>query len=89
MAEQQNQTTPAQPVEVVEKNDNFVTRFANKHPRTAKVVAIVGGVTAAGGVLLTANTVRKNSHHLDAAADNAKVALDHVSSAVSPTDTEA
>lgn len=73
-----------------EVKQNFVTKLAVKHPRTAKVVAITGGITAVTGVLLTANTVRKNRRHLELAADHAKEALTELSSSVSPaTDPEA
>lgn len=86
----ENQTINPEPIEdEVEVKQNFVSRFAVKYPRTAKVVAIAGGVTAIGGVLLTANTMKKNKHHLELAADQAKGALSELSSSVSPTDAEA
>lgn len=90
-----NQNQPAPDV-IVESGEepNEPTRlqkFVIKHPRASKVVAITGGILAAGGVALTANNMRKNKHELNAAADHAKAALSGVSSSVSPdpADTEA
>lgn len=68
----------------VEVKQNFVSRFAVKHPRTAKVAAIVGSVTAVASVLTIANTVKKNRSHLEAAGDHAKGVLTEISDAVSP-----
>lgn len=91
MAENNPKTLPAdETVGEIEEKQNFVSRFAVKHPRVAKVAAITGGVTAVAGVLLTANTVRKNRNHLIAAGDHAKEALTELSTSVSPaTDPEA
>lgn len=79
-------------LEIVETSDEVeltrLQRFVLKHPRAAKVVAITGAATAVAGVAITANTVRKNKHHLDQAADHAKDAFHEVSESVSPTDTD-
>lgn len=72
----------------VETEPTRLQKFVCKHPRAAKVAAITGGITAAAGVAITANTMRKNKHHLDQAADAAKEALHEVSESVSPTDTD-
>lgn len=68
---------------VVEQN--FAQKFANKHPRATKYIAIVGGVLVAGSTLTLANTVRKNSTHVDAAKDHLLEAGRELSDAVSPT----
>ena len=81
--------TPDVVIDETEVKQNFVSRFAVKHPRTAKVVAIAGAVTAVGGILTVANTVKKNKRHLELAGDHAKEALTELSSSVSPTDPEA
>lgn len=80
------ETVPDVPTQETEVKQNFVTRFAVKHPRTARVAALTGAATAVVGVLLTANTVKKNRAHLVAAGEDAKDALGHISDAVSPTD---
>ena len=87
MTETNETTVPDVPAEETEVQQNFVTRLAVKHPRTAKVAAITLAGIAAGGVLLTANTVRKNREHLVAAGESASDAISHISDAVSPTDT--
>lgn len=80
------QTTPeTTSTDKVEVEPNFVQKFANKFPRAAKAVAITGGVLVIGGTAVTANTMRKNKHHLDAAADEARGALNEFSNAVSPS----
>lgn len=85
MAETTDPTPEADvPTDAPEEKQNFVSRFAVKHPRAAKVIAIAGGVTAAGGVLLTVNTAKKNRAHLEAAGDHAKGVLTEISDAVSP-----
>jgi len=84
------ETNPT-PATETESNDdvvvepNFVQKFVNKHPRAAKVVAIIGGVAAVGGTATVINTARKNKHHLDAAADHVLEAGSELSNAVSPT----
>lgn len=83
-----NETIVTDPsAQEVEVDQNFVTRFAVRHPRTARVAAIAGATTAVVGVLLTANTVKKNRTHLTAAGEDVKDAISHISDAVSPTDT--
>jgi hypothetical protein len=90
MAEQTQNEAPETDVPVEpEVKQNFVTRTAVKFPRTARVVAITGGVVAVGGALIIGNTVKKNKRHLELAADHAQEALTELSSSVSPTDTEA
>lgn len=72
----------------VETEPTRLQKFVCNHPRAAKVIAITSAVTAAAGVAVTANTMRKNKSHLDQAADHAKEALHEVSESVSPTDTD-
>ena len=87
MAEKNMQTpTSVDPiVETEEPKPNFLTKIATKYPRTTKVVAIAGGVTAVASVLTVANTVKKNRQHLELASDHAKEALHELSSSVSPS----
>lgn len=87
MTEINETPVPDVPAEETEVQQNFVTRLAVKHPRTARVVALTGAAVAVGGVLLTANTVKKNRQHLVAAGESASDAISHISDAVSPTDT--
>lgn len=60
-------------------------KFVLTHPRAAKVVATLVTTTAVVGGAVTVNTMRKNKHHLDAAATDAKEALYEIGEAVSPT----
>lgn len=87
------QETPVTVVEdeTEEKTPNFIAKIALKYPRTTKVVAVIGGVTAAASVLTVASTVQKNRRHLELASDHAKEALHELSTSVSPSteDTEA
>lgn len=80
------QTTPDAP----STDDNAVElnrlqKFVLNRPRAAKAVAIIGGAIAVVGTATVANTMRKNQHHLEAAADEAKGALTEFSNAVSPS----
>lgn len=89
MTDQTPPTTDAPEPEVIEADvvveQNFVQKFANKHPRAAKWIAIIGGTVAVGGGLTVANTMRKNSDHIDAAKDHVLEAGRELSDAVSPT----
>lgn len=88
MSEQNSSTetpeTTAPEAEVVVE-PNRLQKFVIKHPRTAKVVAITGATLAVVGTAVTANTMRKNRHHLDAAADHVLEAGHELSESVSPS----
>jgi hypothetical protein len=81
----QPETTETESNDDVVVEPNFVQKFANNHPRTAKVVAIAGAVLTVGSVATIANTVRKNRSHLDAATDHLSEATAELSNAVSPS----
>lgn len=86
--------TPEQPTEatITDQPENAPTRlqvFVNKHPRAAKVVAIVGAVTTAVGAVQITRTVRSNKEHLELAGDHASAALDELAATTSPDATEA
>lgn len=87
MTENNPTATPTEAVvtdaEVVVE-ENFVQKFANKRPRLAKYIAIIGGVVAGAATLTVANTMRKNSDHIDAAKDHVLEAGSELSNAVSP-----
>lgn len=85
------QKTPEAPAESPEE-ETQPTRLeviVTKFPRTSKVVAIVGGVTAIVGGAQIARTVKARRSHLSEAGDSAKEAFDHLSASVSPMDPEA
>lgn len=58
--------------------------FVNKHPRAAKVTAIIGAVTTAVGAVHLTRTVQANRRHVEQAGEHAKEALIDLSTAVSP-----
>lgn len=85
----ENNSTPETPateqdVEVVVE-PNRLQRFVNSHPRASKAVTITGATLATAGVAIVANTVRKNKHHVDNAAQHLSEAGSELSNAVSPT----
>ncbi len=80
-----NETATAAPDVNVVVEPDFLQKIVIKHPRLSKVVAIIGATLAVAGTAVTVNTVRKNKHHLDAAADDAKSAVSELSAAVSPS----
>ena len=86
MAENETQTTEAvEPInELEEPKQNILAKVATKYPRTTKVVAVIGGVTAVASVITVANTVKKNRQHLELASEHAKEALHELSTSVSP-----
>lgn len=76
----------------VKTEENAPTRlqnFVNKHPRAAKVTAIIGAVTTAAGALHFARTVHSNKEHLELAGAHASDALDELAATTSPDATEA
>lgn len=75
---------PATEAEIVVE-PNRLQKFVLNHPRASKVVAIIGGTTAVLGTAVMTNTLRKNRHHLNSAAGEAKEALHELSEAVSPS----
>jgi hypothetical protein len=87
MAETATQT-PSHVV-VTEEKPSFLQRFAQSHPKTSRVIAIILAVFGVAGALTVAKTVRSNKAHLESAGDPATEALDELSSSVSPTDPEA
>lgn len=88
MAENTPETPSVDETADVEVKQNFIAKFAAKHPRAAKVIAIAGGTVAALGIANTVSTVAKNRAHLNAASDHAKETIRELSDAVSPTDTD-
>lgn len=89
MAENAPQTSPETPETDENVEPTRLQVFVNKHPRAAKITAIVGGVTAVAGAVHFTRTVQSNRAHVQQAGDHAKEALTELSTAVSPTDTEA
>ena len=89
MTEQINPEPPSvePPLEAVVVTTRL-QRFVIKHPVLARWILI--GLTAgtATGAAVTANTVKKNSHHVDAAKEHMLEAGHEISAAVSPTSTE-
>jgi hypothetical protein len=86
------ENTPHTPDESVDPTETQPTRlqvFVNNHPRIAKVTAITGAVTSVAGAVVVAKTVQANRAHVEAAGEHAKEALNELSTAVSPDDTEA
>lgn len=80
-----NETPDIEIVDESEVQPNKLQKFVNKHPRAAKVVAIIGGVTAVAGVATVTNTMLKNKQHLELAKDHTKETLHELSEAVSPS----
>jgi hypothetical protein len=74
----------AAPADEAVVNQNFLSKFAAKHPRTARALAITGVVVAVVSVATVSNTVRKNKEHLSNAAEEAQDAIRELSAAVSP-----
>lgn len=58
--------------------------FVNKHPRAAKVLAVVGVTGTAIGGVMVAKTVQANRKHVDQAVDHAQEAVAELSTAVTP-----
>lgn len=72
-----------------EVSQNFVQKLANKHPRTAKVLAFTGLATTAIAVATVARTVRSNKDHLEAAGQHASEAVSELTATVDPASPEA
>jgi hypothetical protein len=88
MAETDTTFEPAQS-EQPEVSENFVQKLANRHPRTAKVLAITGVVTTAITVAGIVRTVRSNKDHLEAAGEHASEAMSELAATVDPASPEA
>lgn len=80
----QNATPAPESTDEVEIVPTRLQMFVNNHPRASRAIAIAGAVATVAGTVTIANTVRKNKHHLDNAADSAQDALQELSNAVSP-----
>lgn len=87
MTENTSQTTIEMPTAepTLEEAPTRLQKFVIQHPRAAKIVAITGAVTAVTGIVLVANTMRKNSDHLSNAGELSLEALQEMSESVSPT----
>ena len=86
MTENTSQTTTIEmPTEPTLEEPTRLQKFVIQHPRAAKIVAITGAVTAVTGIVLVANTMRKNSDHLSNAGELSLEALQEMSESVSPT----
>lgn len=90
MAETEPTTIETAPTEQpTEVSQNFVQKLANKHPRTARVVAVTGVVLSAVGVACVARTVRSNKDHLEAAGEHASTAVSELTATLDPASPEA
>lgn len=84
MAENNAQTALKAAVEPETQSEpTRLQRFVNNHPRTAKVVAITGTISAVAGAVALTKKLRSNRNELESAADHANEALNDISSSVS------
>ena len=83
MSEQTPSSSPQPEADLIIEPD-WLQKFVILHPRAARVIVIVGGLTTALSVGTVSNTMRKNRAHLDAAGEHLSLAASELSSAVFP-----